>query len=88
MSHKVTLSAMISVAQGVIGPLLDRAEVSYDRAVADGELRMLTSRVHMPFTSVYRCSKNTPKTAICATSGGVRRAFEAGRLARQGIAAS
>jgi hypothetical protein len=42
----------------------------------------------MPFTEVYKCSKNTPKKAISAIFWKVRRAFQVGRLARQHVAAS
>jgi hypothetical protein len=38
MSQNVTLPAIISVAQEVIGPFLGGAEMSEDRGVADGEL--------------------------------------------------
>ena len=48
----------------------------------------LAPRLATPFTLVYRCSKYTPKTAISAIFRGLRRGSQAGRLARQHIAAS
>jgi hypothetical protein len=94
MSQNVTPSAIISAgpkpcnSSGVIGSLLEGAEVGDAGRIVDDEQRMLMSRFPTPFTSVYRCSKNTLKTAISATSRDVRRTFQAGRLARQGFAAS
>ena len=56
--------------------------------IADDEQRMLMSRFATRFTLVDECSKNTPKTAISATFRDLRRSLQAGRLARQSIAAS
>jgi hypothetical protein len=41
-----------------------------------------------PFTSVNRCSKSIPKTAISAILGDLRRGLRAARLARQHVAES
>ena len=72
----------------VIGPLLEGAEMSDDTAIADDKQRMLTSSLPAPFPRVYRCSKNTPKTAISATFQHVLGGLQTARLARQHVAAS
>ena len=51
----------------------------------------LAPRFATPFTLVYRCSKNIPKTAISAISAifqHVLRGLQAARLARQHVAGS
>jgi hypothetical protein len=61
MSQKVTLSTRNSAAQGVSGPLLDGAELSDDRGVADGELsrraRIDLALPHPVYTSVQMLEK-------------------------------
>ena len=72
---------------GVIGPLLEGAEVS-DEGIADDESAdALVALPHAVYTSVQML-KNTPKTAISATFRDLRRGLQAGRLARQHVTAS
>ena len=74
---------------GVIGPFLEGAEMSDDGGHCRRRVHgLLMSCFPTPFTLVYRCSKNTPKTAISATFRDLRRGLQAGRLARQHVAAS
>jgi hypothetical protein len=47
----------------VIEPLLEGAEVSHNRGIADDELRMLISRFRTPFTQVYKRWKHAKNPA-------------------------
>src|SRR2546430_878803 len=55
--------------------------------IAEDKSRKLMSRLPTPFTLVYGCLKNIPKTIISITLSHLRRALQAARLARQHIAA-
>jgi hypothetical protein len=48
---------------GVIGALLEGAEMGDDTAIADDELRTLMAPFATPFTPVCRCWKHAKKPA-------------------------
>ena len=50
-------------------------------------IEALAPRLPTPFTPMYRCSNYTQKTATSAIFRGLRRGFQAGRLAQQGVVA-
>jgi hypothetical protein len=54
---------------GVIGPLLEAAEVGDDGRIANDESRILMSRFPTPFTLVGRCSKKSPKLPFLSFFG-------------------
>src|SRR3954469_14991605 len=73
MSQNVTLSTRLSAAQGVSGPLLEGAEVSDDRGVADDEASRRAGidlgPPHAVYTSVQMLEKHSQNCHLRHFSG-------------------